>query len=187
MTPTFRTSRPVSAADPAKPHIILVGLPGAGKSTVGRAVAARLNRTFLDFDDEIMRREGQTVTEIFARSGESHFRRLERDLTAELRELGNMVLSPGGGWISNAEVVSILRPPGRLIYLRVRPETAIKRLGTKQSTRPLLMRPDPLGELQKLFAARRAAYESADYDVSTELNDLEGVIKRVTEIADAAN
>jgi shikimate kinase len=183
MTATFLTSGPVSVDSIRRPHLILVGLPGAGKSTIGRAVAERLSRTFLDFDQEIERRQGKTIAEIFGEKGEGHFRELERALTEELRQLGNMVLAPGGGWVTNAEVVGLLRPPGRLVYLRVRPETALKRLGTERSTRPLLMRPDPLGELRRLLTARKAAYESADHVVEAELLGPEEVIKRVSSLA----
>jgi shikimate kinase len=183
MTATFRTSNPVSAADPRRPHLVLVGLPGAGKSTVGRAVAERLARTFLDFDHEIERREGKTIAEIFGEKGEGHFRELERALTEELRLMGNMILAPGGGWVSKPEVMGLLRPPARLIYLRVRPETALKRLGSERSTRPLLMRPDPLAEIRRLLDARKAAYESADHVIEAELLSVEDVIKRVSSLA----
>lgn len=183
MTPTFRTSQPVSAADPSRPHVILVGLPGSGKTSVGKAVAERLGRTFLDLDLEIERREGRTITEVFATQGEDYFRKKERALTEELRELGNMILSPGGGWVTDPATVGLLRPPGQLIYLRVRPETVLRRLGPQRSTRPLLMRPDPLAELKRLLAQRQAAYESADHLVNTELIDLQTVIEKVTELA----
>ena len=186
MTATFRTSNPVSAADPHHPHLVLIGLPGCGKSTVGRAVAERLGRSFLDFDLEIERREGKTIVEIFGEKGEGHFRELERLLTEELRLMGNMVLAPGGGWVTNADVVRLLRPPSRLIYLRVRPETALKRLGADRSSRPLLMRPDPLGEITRLLAVRKAAYESADHVIEAELLGIEEVIKRVSALASGA-
>ena len=183
MTATFRTSNPVSIADSRLPHTILVGLPGAGKSTIGRAVAERLGRNFLDFDLEIERREGKTIAEIFGEKGEPYFRELERALTDELRLLGNMILAPGGGWAANSEVVRLLRPPAQIIYLRVRPETALKRLGSDRSTRPLLMRPDPLGELRRLLDARHKAYESADHVIEAELLGTEEVIKRVLALA----
>ena len=168
MTATFRTSQLVSAADPSKPHAILVGLPGAGKTVVGSALAEQLGRTFLDLDREIERREGATIAAIFAEHGEHHFRGKERALTEELRTLGNMIISPGGGWITIPDVVSILRPPASIIYLKVRPETALVRLGAGVSTRPLLMRPDPLAELVRLLGEREALYAGADHSVDTE-------------------
>lgn len=181
--PTFRTSRPGSAADPSIPHLILVGLPGSGKSTVGQAVAERLGRTFLDLDTEIERREGLSVGEIFAARGEAAFRKLERRITGELAELGGMIVAPGGGWMTDPEVVALVRPPARLVYLRTRPATAIARLGPQRATRPLLLRPDPVAELERLLQQRKEAYETADFVVSTELKDLQGVINEVAELA----
>ncbi|HEY6829361.1 MAG TPA: shikimate kinase [Gemmatimonadaceae bacterium] len=183
MTPTFRTSRPGSAADPSRPHIILVGLPGSGKSSVGRAVAAQLGRTFLDLDLEIERREGRSISEIFGENGEAYFRAKELSLTKELQQVGHMILAPGGGWITIPDVVGLLRPPGRLIYLRVQPETALQRLGTRRTLRPLLTRPDPEGELKRLYEQRRTAYETADHVVDTELYSLQRVIEKVMELA----
>ena len=183
MTPTFRTSNPGSAADPSKPHLILVGLPGSGKSTVGQAVAAKTGRTFLDLDLEIERREGESISRIFGEKGEQYFRRREREVTAELALVGNMIVSPGGGWMMNPEVVGLVRPPSRIVYLKVRPETALKRLGPSRSARPLLSRPDPLAELTRLFEARRHIYETADSVIDTELYGLQRVIEKVIELA----
>ncbi|MGE5102841.1 MAG: shikimate kinase [Deltaproteobacteria bacterium] len=183
MAPIFRTSRPGSAADPSKPHLILVGLPGSGKTTIGQAVAERLGRTFLDLDQEIERREGRSIGQIFGEKGELYFREKEHELTTELQLVGNMVIAPGGGWVGNPANITLVRPPSRLVYLRVRPETALKRLGPMRSMRPLLTRPDPLGELKRLLEARKAAYESADHVVDTELFGLQRVIESITELA----
>ena len=176
---TFRTSQPGSAADPSVPHLILVGLPGAGKSTVGSALARELDRSFLDFDAEIARREGMTISEIFAQKGEPTFRMLEHALTEELREHGGMVLAPGGGWVCRPETVTLIRPPSKMIYLRVRPRTAISRMGRSVATRPLLGRPDPVGELERLLKERRAAYESADYVIDVERVAASEVVRRI--------
>jgi shikimate kinase len=176
---TFRTSQPGSAADSAVPHLILVGLPGAGKSTVGAALARELGRTFLDFDAEIVRRQGMTIAEIFAQRGEPFFRELEHGLTEELRELGVMVLSPGGGWVARPDTVALIRPPAHMIYLRVRPRTALARMGRSVAARPLLGRPDPAGELERLLAGRRAAYESADVVVDVERVAISEVVRRI--------
>lgn len=169
MTDTFRTSKGIGAIDPGKPHHVLVGLPGSGKSTVGNLVAETLGRTFLDFDVEIERREGMPISQIFGERGEAGFRQLERKITEELKDFGNMIVAPGGGWIMDAEGVALIRPPAVLIYLRVKPETALKRLSSGAVSRPLLNRPDPLGEITKLFEARRMEYQKADIEIGTEL------------------
>ncbi|HTK48338.1 MAG TPA: shikimate kinase [Gemmatimonadaceae bacterium] len=176
---TFRTSQPGSEADPSVPHLILVGLPGSGKSTVGSALARTLGRSFLDFDAEIVRREGMTIAEIFAQRGEPSFREMEHALTEELRTVGGMVLSPGGGWVGRPETVSLIRPPARMIYLRVRPRTALTRMGRSVGTRPLLGRPNPLGELERLLGERRAAYESSEYVVDVERVPIGEVVRRI--------
>lgn len=179
MTDTFRTSRSIGAIDPGKPHHVLVGLPGSGKSTVGAMLADKLGRTFLDFDAEIERREGMPIAQIFGERGEAAFRQLERKLTEELREFGNMIVAPGGGWAVDADSVALIRPPAKLIYLRVRPETALKRLSGAPGSRPLLNRPDPLGELTRLLEARRAAYQAADIEIGAELLTPEQVTEQI--------
>lgn len=179
MTATFRTSKTLGSIDPGKPHVILVGLPGAGKSTVGMLLATKLARTFLDFDLEIERREGMPITQIFGERGEPGFRELERKLTDELREFGNMVLAPGGGWVADPTVVALLRPPARMVYLRVKPETALRRLAGEAAARPLLNRPDPLGEMTRLFEARKNAYQSADLEVGAEILTPEQVTNEI--------
>jgi shikimate kinase len=186
MTPTFRTSNPVSAADPSKPHLSLVGLPGAGKTTIGQAVAQKTGRTFLDLDLEIERREGRSISDIFGEKGEAYFRKREREVTEELALVGNMIVAPGGGWVADPEVVALVRPQSRLVYLKVSPATALKRLGPMRMVRPLLSRPQPLDELNRLLAARRTAYESADHVVDTELLDIQRVIQKVAELASPA-
>jgi shikimate kinase len=180
--PTFRTSVQVKLTDLGLPHLILVGLPGAGKTTVGRAVAERLGRAFLDFDDEIQRREGMPIAEIFGSKGEPHFRKLERRITEELATTSGMIVSPGGGWISNPQVVDLVRPPARIVYLRLRPETALARLGAERTTRPLLMRADPLAELKQLLRERSPAYERADATINVDLLSLQHVIDAVAAV-----
>ena len=172
---TFRTSQPGSAADPSLPHLILVGLPGAGKSTVASMLARRLSRTFLDFDAEISRREGLSIAEIFAQHGEPAFRQMERALTEEVALFGGMVLAPGGGWVSQPETIALLRPASRLIYLKISPAGALRRMGRKVAGRPLLLRPNPGGELERLLATRQAVYESADFVVDVENIDSQRV------------
>jgi shikimate kinase len=181
--PIFRTSRPVSAADAAKPHLILVGLPGAGKTTLGRAVATKLGRSFLDFDTELERRELASVAEIFASRGEPYFRALERALTEELFEVGHMVLAPGGGWVANPGCLELLRPPARTIYLKARPAALVARMGASVSGRPTISRADPVAELARLLAAREPMYLQSDHTVDTEMMPVPKLVDIIVELA----
>jgi len=168
-----------------KSHLVLVGLPGAGKTSVGKPLAEALGCPFADVDAEIERREGKTVREIFAELGEPHFRKREREITKNLRDKPAAVVAPGGGWVADPANIDLLRPPARLVYLKVRPSVALARLGKLRGTRPLLSRPDPLAEITRLLEERRVAYESADMAVDTELFDLQGVIWKIVELASA--
>jgi shikimate kinase len=179
---TFRTSQAASAADPSRPHLILVGLPGSGKSTVGSMLADALGRPFLDFDAELTRREGMAIPEIFGQKGEGYFRELEHLLTMELTECGDMILSPGGGWVTRPDNLALLRPPGRLVYLKITTSVAVQRMGASTTSRPLLNRPNPKAELDRLLSARILAYESADLVVNVDHVDPHHVTERIVQL-----
>lgn len=164
-------------------HLILVGLPGAGKSTVGRAVARRLGRPFLDFDLEIERRVGCTVARYFARHGEPAFRALEVELTRELAAAPPMVLSPGGGWVTNPGVVELLSPPGRIIHLRISPDEAMRRISRSRNIRPLLQEADPRAKMERLWETRRPLYNAANAVVDVENLTLQQVTDSVAKLA----
>ena len=138
-------------------------------------LARRLRVGFLDFDVEIVRREGMPIVEIFASRGELFFRDRERTLTEEVSRLPGMVLAPGGGWVTQPEVVAMLRPRSRVVYLRISPVGALRRMGRRMSTRPLLQHPDPRGELERLLALRQAIYETAEFIVDVEHLDAQRV------------
>lgn len=150
------------------PHIVLVGLPGSGKSTVGPLLAGQLGAPFIDLDTEIERRERMTVSEIFASRGEAEFRAMERAITQELATRPAMVISPGGGWMVDPANVSLLRPPARIIHLVVSVPTALARLGPDIGRRPLLAEPAAKERFEVLAAARMPLYSSADSEIDTE-------------------
>jgi shikimate kinase len=173
------------AADAAPRHVVLVGLPGAGKSTVGPLAAHALGRAFLDFDAELERRAGRSVAEQFAEEGEAAFRAREAELSRELAGAiggpgGPLVLAPGGGWMTNHEAREALRAAGRTVYLRVRAETAARRLAAGGAVRPLVAgAADPGAAVAALLARRGAAYEGADGVVDADAAPPEAVAARV--------
>jgi shikimate kinase len=163
----------------SRQNIILVGLPGVGKTSVGRAVARVLNRPFVDFDTEIEHREHASVGQIFDRKGEAYFRSLEADLTRELASSSRTVMATGGGWVTNPDSTALLHSTGRMIYLRVTPGTALARMAQGRARRPLLEGPDPLGSITALYEARRSLYETADLVLDTEVIEKSEVIEQV--------
>ena len=169
------------AGDP--PALVLVGLPGVGKSTIGAAVAERLGWSFLDLDRDIERRERRTVSQIFAESGEEGFRALEREATRELVGRRRIVVAPGGGWAAQPGLVALLRPHATIIYLAASPAAVARRLGAGGVDRPLLAAGESADRLAALLGAREPHYRAADHVIDTELIDQQGVIDMVTLLA----
>ncbi len=169
-----------------KGHLILVGLPGAGKSTVGPLAARELGWAYLDLDELIEQRTGHSVADIFTEQGEAAFRELERTLTIELRTLPPMVLSPGGGWVTTPGNVELLRPPGTMFYLEVSVSTALSRMGVGVEARPLLAGPDAEGKLGALLDARKTSYLQANHTVSVEMLTPTAIAHRIVALARAA-
>lgn len=172
-----------SSALPEDGHMVLVGLPGAGKSTIGRQLAKEMGRPFLDFDAEIERRSGMTVARLFAEQGESAFRAREVALTRELLAAPPMVLAPGGGWVTNPEVIPMVRPPGRIIHLRISPEGALRRLARARVVRPLLRSGDPAFVMDELWRNRAGLYAQADLELDVEVIDSQQVVRQIIAFA----
>jgi shikimate kinase len=164
-------------------HLVLVGLPGAGKSSVGRVVAGRLERPFVDLDVEIEARGGKSVAELFAEGGEEGFRRLEHAATAALVGTAPAVIAPGGGWMTRGDTVALLRPHALLVYLRVSPEVALRRLGPGVARRPLLAGANAAAALRSLEAVRDPLYSTADLVIDTETLDLQDVVESLVQMA----
>lgn len=168
-------------------HVVLIGLPGVGKSSVGKAAAARLARRFIDLDAELEHSFGISVSQIFARDGEPMFRAAESEATRALVDEPPAVIAPGGGWVANGMAVAHLRHRSRIIYLRVTPEEALRRMGRGFNRRPLLASGNPGATMLALYGARRFQYEGfADMTVETTGVRRSDVIARVIELVLAA-
>lgn len=172
------------AANRPRPNVILTGLPGSGKTVIGRAAAKLLGWPHIDFDTEIERREHASVQQIFDRRGEAAFRALEQNLSRELARCTGTIMSAGGGWVTNTESVALLRSTGRIIYLRAAPARLVERLATARVKRPLLQVADPLATLEALYAERRELYEQADLILNTEVVDRKELIEHVRHFAE---
>jgi shikimate kinase len=147
--------------------LFLVGMMGAGKTTVGRLLARRLKLRFVDCDHEIERRCGVSVPLIFDIEGEAGFRAREMQVLAELTALEGIVLATGGGAVLAEANRRRLAAGGTVVYLCARPEDLYERV-RQDRNRPLLATPDPLARLRELFAQRDPLYrEIADLVVDT--------------------
>lgn len=145
-------------------NIYLVGLMGAGKTTVGRHLARKLGRPFLDSDHEIVERTGVPIPTIFEIEGEEGFRRREVQTIAELTAQPGIVLATGGGAVIKPENRRQLRDTGWVVYLDVPPELLYERAGQDRN-RPLLNVADPLARLRELYAVRAPLYREAAHFV----------------------
>jgi shikimate kinase len=141
--------------------IVLVGMMGAGKSSIGRRLAARLGIPFIDADAEIEAAAGMTIEEIFADYGEASFRSGETRVIARLLEAGPQVLATGGGAFMHPETRAVIRRNGVSVWLKADFDVLLRRV-KRRSDRPLLKTTDPAETLRKLLADRDPIYAEAD-------------------------
>jgi shikimate kinase len=145
--------------------IVLVGMPGSGKSAVGRRLATRLDLAFVDADEEIESAAGKPIMDIFKDHGEAYFREGERKVIARLLGSGPQVLATGGGALLAAETRDNIRRSGISIWLKAELPVLMRRV-LKRNTRPLLEK-DPEGVMRQLMVARYPIYAMADITVES--------------------
>ena len=159
--------------------IIIVGMMGAGKTTVGRRLAKRLDLSFIDSDIELEQRCGAPVPLIFELEGEAGFRRREAALIDELASRQSIVLSTGGGVVINQSNREVIRERGFVIYLRAQLQDIWVRM-RHDKRRPLLQTADPRKRLGELLEARRALYEEvAHYTIDTGKRPAEAIVDQL--------
>lgn len=140
----------------------LVGFMGCGKTAVAKGLAHRLNRPFIDMDEEISNRQGCSIKEIFAARGEAYFRSLEAELVRELSLKSGWVVACGGGTFASQENIDLLKKSGLVICLTSKPEVIFKRVKADQD-RPLLQVDDPLSAIELLLSKREPFYSQAHH------------------------
>jgi shikimate kinase len=163
-------------------HLILIGLPGSGKSTVGQQVAEALGAPLFEIDSLLVREMGMPVEQIFGMVGESRFREMEhKAVLAAAAAEEPAVIVPGGGWAAQPGHMHGARDFALLIYLRSLPGTASKRI-EQGEVRPLVAGPDPVDRMRKLLDAREPFYKLADFEVAAE-RGVDQVVAGVVELA----
>jgi len=167
-------------------RVALLGLRGAGKSTVGRRLADRLRVPFIELDQRVEETAGLPLAEIFAVHGEAYFRRLEREtLAAILRSDGPFVLAAGGGLVTDPQTFDALRHGATTVWLRCKPEEHMTRVAAQGDLRPMARRSDAMSELRALLASRSPLYASADHTIDTSGVSPDRVAERVSALLDS--
>lgn len=154
------------AATLGKRSIVLVGMMGAGKSSVGRRLATRLGLPFTDADSEIEAAAGMSITDIFDLHGEAAFRSGEARVIGRLLDGGPQVLATGGGAFVNPDTRAAVRAQGISVWLKAEFEVLMRRI-KRRNDRPMLQTADPAATLKELMAARYPVYAEADLTIET--------------------
>jgi shikimate kinase len=147
--------------------VVLVGMMGVGKSSIGRRLATRLAIPFVDADAEIEKAAGMSISDIFARHGEADFRSGEARVIARLLDAGPQVLATGGGAFMNDGTRANIKRKGVSIWLSAEFEVLLRRLAKRKNERPMLATEDPDETLRQLMALREPTYALADITVQS--------------------
>jgi shikimate kinase len=163
-------------------HIVLVGLPGVGKSTVGRLASEGLPAPLIDIDQLLVRQVGRPVDQIFGMMGELVFRQLEREAVAAALDGDPAVIVPGGGWAVQPGQIETAMRLALIIYLKCTAGTAARR-SEQGELRPVLAGPDPVQRMSALLQEREPFYRLAHHEVSAGTRDAPEVAREVVELA----
>jgi shikimate kinase len=147
--------------------IVLIGMMGVGKSSIGRRLGSRLGVPFVDADTEIERAAGMSIADIFARHGEAAFRSGEARVIARLLNGGPQVLATGGGAVMNEATRALIKEGGVSIWLSAELDLLLRRISKRKAERPMLQTDDPAATLRDLLTTRQPIYAQADITVQS--------------------
>jgi len=163
-----------------KSNIALIGFMGAGKTAVGRALAEKLGKKFIEMDSLIEQKAGKSIPEIFQQDGEIAFREIEIEVVKEVSRGKNLVIACGGGVVLNKINIDRLREESIIVYLTASPRAVLKRISNDAEVRPLLKVDNPSSTIRELLRFRKPFYErAADIKVATSNLDINSVVEQI--------
>lgn len=162
-------------------NIILTGFMGAGKSSVGKILAKKTGMDVVDTDDVIEGEAGMSISFIFKRHGEEHFRELEKKVVEKVSNLENSIIITGGGVVLDKENMTALRKNGTIVYLHAEPDTVYERL-KDDAARPLLKVTHPNREIKRILNSREPFYKDHDHQIDTDDLTIDQVADRILDI-----
>lgn len=163
-----------------KTNIALIGFMGVGKTAVGKLLAKKLGRKFIEMDALIELKAGKSIPKIFQQDGEIAFRELEIRVTKEVAGGENVVIACGGGIVLNKINIDRLREKGKIVYLTASPKAILKRVASEKGQRPLLEVDDPALAIRNLLKFRKPFYErAADVTINTAKLDIDAVAEQI--------
>ncbi len=163
-----------------KTNIVLIGFMGTGKTAVGKALAEKLGRSFVELDLLIEQRVGKSIPDIFQQDGETAFRELEIEVTREVSKGRNLVIACGGGLVLNKINVDRLKESAIIVYLTASPGVILKRVASEEGQRPLLEVDNPILTIREMLSFRKPFYErAADIKIDTSKLDIDAVAEQI--------
>lgn len=166
-------------------NIVLIGMRGSGKTTIGKLLQKRLQRDLVEMDDLVVEKAGMTIPEMVASHGWEYLRNIESEMTKKIAQKNNVIISTGGGIVTREENVLHLKKNGKLFWLQAQIDTLVKRIGDDPNRPPLTDKKSPSGELTDVFKHRKKQYEdAADFvinnDTKTPADTVEEIIKKIS-------
>ena len=166
--------------EPEQPVVALLGLRGAGKTTIGRKLAKRRRIPFVELDRRVEQAADLSLGELFTLHGEDYYRRLEREVLQDvLNEARPMVLATGGGLVASRDTYAMLRRSAVTVWLRASPEDHWNRVVRQGDRRPMADHPQAMADLRSLLAAREPLYALADHTIDTSSGTIEKLVDTI--------
>jgi len=162
-------------------NIVLIGFMGCGKSLTSNKLAENLTRKIISTDKLVEEKEGLSIAEIFERSGEGHFRRIEKEVIKEVSDLSGIIIDCGGGAVLDAENMANLKKNGFIIYLSASPESIYNNIKDR-SHRPLMNVADPQLRIAELLTERKPYYEKADVTINADHRTINQIAEDVLKV-----